>query len=290
MEGLRKQALAGFQQLHFLPAPHEHELITIPSPGASPTRIAQPLRQMLQTFNDDAYTPPTLRLVKLRIQHPALDRLAGPQTLNASQDDVTRLWSLFDLDPTALYLLTKGIRGFNQHRPLTYDPGAKTLHFTASSFTYCIVWTYRVAAGSASCVVVVRRADGSNRDFGLFWESLCTQVGIAHHPLCPFVALSMQAMEVLCRGILECQGEVASVERLTGFSPFQVTTGTLPLGDANGRPASGDQGLEKMTKFIAESRRPPRSSRTLREPAAQTAARGRLPLPGGLRKHPELHG
>ena len=250
MEGLRKQALSGFKQLKFIPAPHEHELITISSPGAAPVRVAQPLGQMLQVFSHRKYTPPTLCLVKLRILHPTLDQLSGAHSVNASQDEMMQLWSLFDLDPTALHLLTKGIQGFNQHRPLSWDQDADAFYFMASSYAYSIVWTYRVATQRTSGVVVMRHKNIAGRDFELFWESLQNQTGIARHPLCPFVALAMQTMDTVYRGTLESQGQVASVEFLTGFSPFHIdgTSSGYNTTTANPqKPSDTDRSLETIT-------------------------------------------
>jgi Mg2+ and Co2+ transporter CorA len=186
---------------------------------------------MLQTFTKDAYKAPTLRLVKLRILHPTLDNLTGPHTINASQDEITRLWELFDLDPTTLHLLTKGVQGFNQHRPFLWDQSAKTFYFMASSFTYTIIWTYTVTSRSTSGIAVVRRMDTADRDFEHFCEALGTQSDIANHPLCLSVALTMQTMDAVYRGTLECQGQVASVEIITGFSPFNApSSGSQPWG------------------------------------------------------------
>lgn len=230
MEGLCKQALLSFGQLKFFPTPHEHELITISSPGAPPTRVCQPLSQMLESFQrSSSHTPPALRLVKLRILHPTFDTLTGPYSINASQEDMMDLWALFDLDPTALQLLTKGIQGFSQHRPLAWDAAAQAFYFMASSFTYSIVWTYRVSTQSTSGVMVMRHKDISGRHFELWWDALCAQATIARHPLCPFLALTMQTMQVASRGTLECQGQVASVEIMTGFGPFHGA-GTDPGG------------------------------------------------------------
>jgi hypothetical protein len=45
----------------------------------------------------------------------------------------------------------------------------------------------------------------------------------------------MQAMEVLCRGILECQGAVASVERLQASARFK----SLPVRYPQVMPTDG---------------------------------------------------
>ncbi|KAK0708424.1 hypothetical protein B0H67DRAFT_556910 [Lasiosphaeris hirsuta] len=242
MQGLRKRALSGLKHITFAPAPYEHELISVPSPGAPLMRATQPLSQMLESFTDGAHAPPALRLVKLRILHPTLDKLTGPHTINAPHDEVTRLWELFDLDPTTLHLLTKGIQGFNQHRPLAWDQTAKAVYFMASSFTYSIIWTYTVATRSTSGVVIVRHKDIADRDFEQFCDVLATQSNIATHPLCPSLALTVQTMDAVYRGTLECQGQVASVEVVTGFSPFNApSSGTPPWG--SGAALSSELGV-----------------------------------------------
>ncbi|KAK0624154.1 hypothetical protein B0T14DRAFT_554111 [Immersiella caudata] len=252
MEGIHKQTHARLKELNFLPVPGEHELITISSAGATPTRARQSVSQTLETCRRQRYIPPVLRLVKLCVLHPTLDKLTDAPSLNVSHDEVLQLWSLFDLDMTALHALTKGIQGFNQHRPFDWDTAktSKALYFMASSFTYSVVWTYHVATRSTSGVVILRRADIARRDFQRFCESLEAQAGISQHPLCLFIALLMQTMDAMYRGTLHCQGQIANAEFVTGLSPFQdpdiSPSSTADSPDRNS--SAGDQNLDRITQ------------------------------------------
>lgn len=118
MEGLRKQALVACSQINFAPALNEHELITFDlAANKEPCRVRLPLPDILLRTQQSSTPPPTIRLAKLYIVHPPVGRTWEAPTLNASKDDVIRLWHLFDLDPTLLSLVAKGVRGFCQHQP-----------------------------------------------------------------------------------------------------------------------------------------------------------------------------
>ncbi|KAK4448423.1 hypothetical protein QBC34DRAFT_465825 [Podospora aff. communis PSN243] len=211
MESPRRPAPPSIKQLKFIPAPHGHELVTISSPGTTAVRIAQSLPQTLRASTQEDYKTPPVRLVKLYLLPPVPDQPTGPQTINASQKDILQMWLLFDLDPTALRLLTKGIHGFSQHRPLSREANNNTFYFVASSFTYNVIWTHNSETQSTSGVVVAKRSDIVEHYLEGFWDALQVHSEVLRHPLYPFVALSTQTMDASLDKVSKASRTVGAV-------------------------------------------------------------------------------
>jgi hypothetical protein len=225
MEGLRKQAISAFSNVKFVPAPVEHELITLNSASDTQlTRVSLPLPNILRRFQQDLSPSPTLRLVKLHMIHPPVGKTWETPTINAAKEDIVQLWQTFKLDLSLLNLIAKGIRGFYQHHPASWDPDSN-LTFIVSWYAYCVVWTYCPRLQSTSGVLFVCHQILDRSHAEQWCRALEMQVAVIQHPLCLFLSYSMQALEQAYQGSLKCQAQITHIESLTGFNPWSRDAG-----------------------------------------------------------------
>lgn len=164
--------------------------------------------------NASVGSPTTLRLVLLR-EGPKSSHLAHRgMSVNALQNDVLQLWGPFHLDPTALYLVSRNFRVLNNTDRFC---GAKTQR------PYIIVWTYQIATQSTNGVAIVRRDSGTSDVHMAYFEdflaNLQMQVGVAHQPLCLYLAFAMSAVETIDRDSFICERPIGEIEALTGITP-----------------------------------------------------------------------
>ncbi|KAK3312701.1 hypothetical protein B0H66DRAFT_379109 [Apodospora peruviana] len=227
MEGLRKQGLSALSRIIFEPAPPEHELIIIDSPTAKPSRARFPLADILAQYPEESTSAlPAVRLVKLHIAHPPIDRTGEPPTLNASKDEIVQLWRCFNLDLALFDAFAQGIRGICQHYPTVSRDNTTTpefFHFVFSSFTYCVAWAYCPRLKTTSGIVVVRREyDLGQIDFEHFCQTLEQQIATARHPLCLVLVSAMQTVDLASEASSSCQALINQVEVLSGFNPWSA--------------------------------------------------------------------
>ncbi|KAK0611093.1 hypothetical protein B0T14DRAFT_571016 [Immersiella caudata] len=197
MDGLRKQALASLAEVRFEPDPSQHGLITLDSStGAEFQRRRLALPDILHQFQaGSASSPLSLKLVKIHIRHPPVDKILDPPTLNAARDDIVGLWDLFNLDPTVFSLIGRGLRGINQHHPVVCSDSTESFYLMFSSYSLSVVWIY-YTRHKPQAVSSLSDPTAFKADFEPWWHALEMQAGIIRHPLCLFVVTAMQAQQV----------------------------------------------------------------------------------------------
>lgn len=234
MEGLHKQGLRALSRIQFAPAPHEHELITITnSSDPQPTHVSLPLPNILAKFQDSSSPLPAIRLVKLHIKHPPLGRAVEPVVLNTSEHDILGLWEQFELDASLFHLLSKDIHGFYQRHSTTgsvispsgYSSNSKETnmrtHYVIYSYTYYLAWTYPPQTQATSGVMLLRPNNHLGCiDFEEWFQALEMQVSMARHPLCLFLATTMQTMHLATAGSLGAVSLINDIKLRTGFYPW----------------------------------------------------------------------
>jgi hypothetical protein len=225
MEGLHNQAFSIFSQINFAPVPAEHELITLNS-TADPqfTRTFLPLSDILHSFEHcEPSSFPIFRLVKLHIAHPPVgSRGWEPPTLNASKNEMVRLWKALNLDPTTLRLIFQGFRScFGQSSPALWDINTDSLRFMISIYSYCVIWSHCPQSQATSGVIIIRSDTAwLSEHFQNWWQALESQVGIIKHPLCLLVVSVMEASQYMFQEIDKCRSRIHRLEHLTGYNPW----------------------------------------------------------------------
>ncbi|KAK4187035.1 hypothetical protein QBC35DRAFT_532845 [Podospora australis] len=246
MEGLRNQALKAFSNSNFSPRENEHEIITVREVGATLERRSAPLHTILENEErrPSSSCLPALRLVKLQIDDLPPDNLALPPTLNATKEDIRRLWKLFNLNPVTLHHISEGMRGLHvKHQfPPTWNPSSgRACQLMASSYTYCAVWTYNPQTQTTDAVIISRSRYPDRLE--KFLDALQNQTGIVEHPLCLLMALVMEAVGHASVNGVDCQGQILKIEKVTGFNPW-LCSSEPPVSSSQDMPMTLSQATQ----------------------------------------------
>jgi len=190
-----------------------------------------PLPAILDSLHQTSSPRPTVVLAKIHIMHPPVGENWGAPSLNASKDDIIRLWSDLNLDPAMFDSIHMGIRGFYQHHRLPSNQ-PDSLQFAFSAYTYCIIWNYCIRTRATSGVIIVRPERSGARDLDLWCEALENQVDIVKHPLCLHLVSAMHIIQQARGGALDCQSQISHIESQTGFYPWADGDGTSSLSES----------------------------------------------------------